>query len=103
MLRNRVTWSQELCESLRATAGFQIVTEPVLSLFTFRYAPAGATDLDALNQRLVDALNDDGRIYITQTRTQGALVIRFQAGQFDATRADVRLAYDAITEIAATL
>lgn len=103
MLRNHVTWSQELCESLRATAGFQIVTEPVLSLFTFRYAPAGAEDLDALNQRLVDALNDDGRIYITQTRTQGALVIRFQAGQFDATRADVRLAYDAITEIAATL
>ena len=75
----------------------------MLSLFTFRYAPQSATDLDALNQNLVDRVNDDGRIYITQTRTTGALVIRFQAGQFDATRADVMMAYDVITEIAATL
>ena len=103
MLRNHVTWSEELCERFRATPDFEIVTEPVLSLFTFRYAPAGATDLDTLNQRLVDTVNDDGRIYITQTRTKGQLVIRFQAGQFDATRDDVMTAYDVITEIAATL
>lgn len=103
MLRNHVKWSEELCERFRATPDFEIITDPVLSLFTFRYAPNSTTDLDALNQRLVDRVNDDGRIYITQTRTKGALVIRFQAGQFDATRADVMMAYDVITEIAATL
>lgn len=103
MLRNHVKWSEELCERFRATPDFEIITDPVLSLFTFRYAPKSTTDLDALNQRLVDRVNDDGRIYITQTRTKGALVIRFQAGQFDATRDDVMMAYDVITEIAATL
>ena len=103
MLRNHVKWSEELCERFRATPAFEIITDPVLSLFTFRYAPKSASDLDALNQRLVDRVNDDGRIYITQTRTKGALVIRFQAGQFDATRDDVMMAYDVITEIAATL
>jgi aromatic-L-amino-acid/L-tryptophan decarboxylase len=103
MLRNHVTWSEELCERFRTTPDFEIVTEPVLSLFTFRYAPKGASDLDSLNQRLVDVVNDDGRIYITQTRTKGALVIRFQAGQFEATRDDVMTAYDVITELAATL
>lgn len=103
MLRNHVKWSEELCERFRATPDFEIITDPVLSLFTFRYAPNSTTDLDALNQRLVDRVNDDGRIYITQTRTKGALVIRFQAGQFDATRDDVMMAYDVITEIAATL
>jgi len=103
MLRNHVKWSEELCERFRAAPDFEIITDPVLSLFTFRYAPQSATDLDALNQNLVDRVNDDGRIYITQTRTKGALVIRFQAGQFDATRADVMMAYDVITEIAATL
>lgn len=103
MLRNHVKWSEELCERFRATPAFEIITDPVLSLFTFRYAPKSTTDLDALNQRLVDRVNDDGRIYITQTRTKGALVIRFQAGQFDATRDDVMMAYDVITEIAATL
>lgn len=103
MFRNHVGWAEELCERLRGTPTFEIVTEPVLSLFTFRYAPNGEEDLDQLNQRLVDAVNDDGRIYITQTRVNGALVIRFQAGQFDCTREDVMMAYDVITEIAATL
>jgi aromatic-L-amino-acid decarboxylase len=100
MIRNHVNWSQTLAERLRVTPGFRIVTEPVLSLFTFQYAPEGG-DADALTLALVQAVNDDGRIYITQTRVNGALVIRFQAGQFDATEADVTMAYDVLTELAA--
>jgi aromatic-L-amino-acid decarboxylase len=98
-----VTWAQALAERLRAHKDFEIVTEPVLSLFTFRFAPVGAQDLDALNLALINAINDDGRIYLTQTRTNGALVIRFQAGQFDATEDDISTAYDVVTEIAAQL
>lgn len=94
-IRNHVTWSQALCERLRATKNFEIVTEPVLSLFTFRHG----TDNDH-NQQLVDTINDDGRIYITQTLVDGKKVIRFQAGQFDCTEDDVAMAYDVITEIA---
>ncbi|WP_322866243.1 pyridoxal phosphate-dependent decarboxylase family protein [Aquicoccus sp. G2-2] len=100
MIRNHVTWAQALAERLRAHPDFEIVTEPVLSLFTFRFAPTGAQDFDALNLALINAINDDGRIYLTQTRTGGALVIRFQAGQFDATEDDISTAYDVITEIA---
>ena len=103
MIRNHVTWAHELRDLLAAEPDFEIVTEPVLSLFTFRYTPDGATDLDALNQRLVDTINNDGRIYITQTRTKGQLVIRFQAGQVDATREDVLFAFDTIKEIARAL
>lgn len=99
MIRNHVSWAQELHSLLEAEDDFEIVTAPVLSLFTFRYAPEGVSDLDDLNQRLVDAINDDGRIYITQTRVKGALVIRFQAGQVDATREDVLLAFEVIKEI----
>jgi len=102
MIRNHVSWSQALAERLRGTPGFEIVTEPVLSLFTFR-AVRASVDPDALNLALVQAINDDGRIYLTQTRVNSALVIRFQAGQFDATEADVTTAYDVICEIAAKL
>ena len=100
MIRNHVTWSVGLADRLRALPDFKIVTEPMLSLFTFAYVPDGATDLDALNQDLVNKINDDGRIYITQTRIDGALVIRFQAGAFTCTKEDVDVAYDVITEIA---
>jgi aromatic-L-amino-acid decarboxylase len=96
-IRNHVAWSQALCERLRAHPGFEIVTEPILSLWTFRLA--GATDTET--QALVDRLNDDGRIYVTQGVVDGKKVIRFQAGQFDCTSDDFDTAFAAITEIAA--
>lgn len=98
-VRNHVRWSQALCERLRAVPDFEIVTDPILSLWTFRYAPKGVEDLDHLNQKLVDAINTDGRIYLTQTNVSGQKVIRFQAGQFDSTQADFDLAFEAICDI----
>ncbi len=95
-IRNHVSWSQALCERLRAEPDFQIVTDPILSLWTFKVTNA---DNDA-TQDLVDAINDDGRIYLTQTFVDGVKVIRFTAGQFDCTEADFHTAFDAITEIA---
>ncbi|AMN52165.1 amino acid decarboxylase [Labrenzia sp. CP4] len=99
-LRNHVDWSTALAEHLRAEPDFEITSEPVLSLFSFRFAPEGARDLDTLNQRLVDTINDDGRIYLTQTLLDGAKVVRFQVGQFDCTQEDVAFAFDVIIEIA---
>ncbi|WP_170451736.1 pyridoxal phosphate-dependent decarboxylase family protein [Ruegeria arenilitoris] len=102
-LRNHVNWSRDLHDRLAAEPGFRIVTPPMWSLWTFRYEPADAADLDDLNLRLVNAINDDGRIYLTQTRVDGDIVIRFQAGQFETTEEDVRMAFDVITQIARTL
>jgi aromatic-L-amino-acid decarboxylase len=99
-LRNHVAWVQGLAERLRAEPGVEIVTEPVLALFTFRYT---ATDPDAFNLQLVNEINDDGRIYLTQTKVDGALAIRFTGCQFDATEDDVNMAFVVITEIAARL
>lgn len=102
-LRNHVAWSRALHDRLAAHPDFEIVTPPMWSLFTFRYLPEGTADPDALNLALVNAINDDGRIYLTQTRVDGQIVIRFQAGQFETTEADVMLAHDVIRDIAAGL
>ncbi|UWQ62299.1 aspartate aminotransferase family protein [Leisingera caerulea] len=102
-LRNHINWSSQLHDKLKSEPDFQITTPPMWSLWSFRYAPEGAADLDDLNLRLVNAINDDGRIYLTQTRLDGQLVIRFQAGQFETTEADVMMAFDVITEIARSL
>ncbi len=99
-IRNHVAWSVEVHDKITASPGFESVSSPVLSLFSFRYAPEGVDDLDGLNQRLVDAINDDGRIYLTQTRVDGNLAIRFQVGQTDTTREDVLMAHEVVTEIA---
>lgn len=97
-IRNHISWTNEICARIRAEDGFEIVTEPILSLFTFR-CPGD----DAAQQRLVDALNDDGRIYLTQGKHDGRPVIRFTVGQFDTTREHVMMAADVIFEVWAGL
>ncbi len=82
-IRNHVAWAAEACEALRALPGVNIVTEPRLSLFTFALAD------DAATEALLTRINDDGHVYLTQTRHAGRYVIRVQVGQFDCTRADV--------------
>jgi aromatic-L-amino-acid/L-tryptophan decarboxylase len=100
MIRNHVRWSEGLAKRLSSTPNFRIVTEPMLSLFSFRHEPKGATDLDAHNQSLINRINNDGRIYLTQTKVDGIFVIRFQAGSWDMAETDAKVAYDVIVELA---
>ncbi|MCP5037974.1 MAG: aspartate aminotransferase family protein [Rhodobacteraceae bacterium] len=100
MIRNHVKWSGELCERIRQAADFEIITEPMLSLFTFRHAPAGIDDLDQHNLDLVGRINEDGRIYVTQTRIDNKTVIRFQVGQFETMRENVMGAFEVIAAFA---
>ncbi|WP_245440806.1 pyridoxal phosphate-dependent decarboxylase family protein, partial [Mesorhizobium sanjuanii] len=100
MIRNHVAWSERLAARLAGEPDFEIVTEPMLSLFSFRHVAAKGGDADEHNLRLVNAINDDGRIYLTQTRVDGHVAIRFQVGQFETTAADIDTAFETITEIA---
>ena len=99
-IRNHVTWTQDLAERLRSEPDFEITTEPVLSLFSFRFNPGNGADLDELNLRLVNTINDDGRIYLTQSNHDGIFVIRFVAGHFDMEAKEMDVAFDTITQIA---
>lgn len=83
-IRNHVAWSRDAAAALAALPGVEIVTRPSLSLFTF-----ALRDRDAATEALLARINDDGRIYLTQTRHEGRFVIRVQVGQFDCTRDDV--------------
>ncbi len=98
MIRNHVAWSRELARTLGQEPDFEIVTQPMLSLFSFRHRTSG--DSDAHNLDLVQRINDDGRIYLTQTKVDGRVAIRFQAGQFDMREDDMLMARDVILELA---
>lgn len=95
-IRNHVTWSCEICESLRQSDAFDIVTEPILSLFTFKLRDRD----DNAQIDFVNRVNDDGRIYITQTRVDGSIAIRFQVGQFDTTWDDIEFGKNVLLEMA---
>ena len=92
-IRNHVAWAQEAARAIDALPGFEIVTGPVLSLFTFRYRN------DAATEALLARINDDGRIYLTQTTHRGQFVIRVQVGQFDCSREDVMTIPQVLAEL----
>lgn len=95
-IRNHVKWSRALAAKMSDDNDFDIVTDPILSLFSFRVSGWD----DERQIEFVNRLNDDGRIYITQTKVDGQSAIRFQAGQFDCTEDDIMMAYDVMKEIA---
>ena len=92
-INNHIAWAEELCVELRGVPGVEIVTPPSLSLFTF------ALSDDAATERLLNRINDDGRVYLTQTRHRKRYVIRVQVGQFDCTRDDVMTVATVVREL----
>jgi aromatic-L-amino-acid decarboxylase len=105
MLREHIAWTADLASQIEAEPGFELTTPASLALLTFRYRPPGLdeAELDALNERLLHALNDDGRIYLTQTRVRGRYVIRFAIGQRTTTRQHVEAAWQLIQQTARRL
>lgn len=102
MLREHIALAHELAAQIAAAPDFELTTPANLALLTFRYRPPGLdeAELDALNERLLHALNDSGRLYLTQTRVRGRYVIRFAIGQRTTARHHVQAAWRMITETA---
>ena len=93
-IRDHVAWSHELAAVIADLPGFEIVTAPVLSLFTFALSEG-----DAATEALLERINDDGRVYLTQTRHEGRFVVRVQVGQFDCTRDDVMTVAEVLRDL----
>lgn len=105
MLRRHIDLTTELATWIEADPAFELTSKPSLALLSFRYRPEGLDEpaLDALNTRLVERINDDGRIYLTQTRVRGRVAIRFSIGQTTTERRHVEEGWAVVREIAGAL
>ena len=85
-----------------AHADFERVAPVPFSVVCFRWNPAGcqksAAELDAANERLVDSVNRTGEIFISHTRLNGRVAIRMAIGHLRTQEADVRRAWDLLTD-----
>ena len=104
-IRSHIRWAEELAQEIQAADDFELVTGPNLALITWRYAPPGATpeSLDKLNERLLEAINADGRLYLTRGSMDGRTVIRFAIGQTRTEERHVHSAWKVIQKIASSL
>jgi aromatic-L-amino-acid decarboxylase len=102
MLRRHIALAEELAGQIEAEPDFELTTPARLALLSFRYRPSGMDEpaLDRLNEQLLHALNDGGRVYLTQNRVRGRYVIRFSIGQGTTERRHVEAAWQRIRDTA---
>ncbi len=103
MIAAHIDWARELEQWIEEAPDFELMAPRRLALLNFRYRPAGVTDagdLDRLNERLLERLNDSGELYLTQNRVRGVYAIRVSIGQTTTERRHVEVAWKKIRETA---
>lgn len=102
MVRQHIDMAKTLETRIAATPDFEIMAPRRFALTAFRYNPGGMDEaaLDALNMRLVRAINDSGRLYLTRTTAHGRVVLRMVTGQIYTQPRHVEAGWQAIQEIA---
>jgi aromatic-L-amino-acid/L-tryptophan decarboxylase len=106
MVAAHIELARELEQWIEAAPDFELLAPRSLALLNFRYHPAGGVDaveLDRLNERLLERLNDSGELYLTQNRVRGTYAIRFSIGQTATRRQHVEAAWRKIQETARSL
>jgi glutamate/tyrosine decarboxylase-like PLP-dependent enzyme len=80
-------------DRLMRMPGFEVGPEPDLSVVTFRYVPDRG-DADEFNQRLVQAIHDDGRVFLSSSVIDGQFIIRLAVLVYRSHIDDVDLALE---------
>ncbi len=86
-----------------AELGFEVGPEPDLSIVTYRWVPPGA-DLERcnrINQRIVEAVRRDGRVFLSSTMIDGRFTLRMVALSFRTHRKTIDLALRVLRAAAA--
>ena len=105
MVAAHIELAREAAEWIAAAPDFELMAPRSLALVNFRYHPHGLDDaaaLDRLNERLLEALNDSGALYLTPNRVHDAYAIRLAIGQTATRRRHVEAAWTKIQETART-
>ena len=79
---------------------FERLAPVPFSVVCFRTGPAGAdeSETDALNERLLEAVNSTGEVFLSHTRLDGRFAIRLAVGHVRTEERHVRRAWELLDE-----
>jgi aromatic-L-amino-acid/L-tryptophan decarboxylase len=94
-----------LADVVRAADDLELLAGPGLSICCFRHVPAGMGDveLDRHNERLLEALQRDGHVYLSNATVDGRLALRACITNFRTTRGDVDRTVKTVRRLGASL
>ena len=96
-LEEKLYLARYFYETIKEIPGFEVGPEPELSVAMFRYLPK-AGDANAFNKKLIQAIQQDGRIFLSSTTIDGIFWIRVAVVVFRTHLAQVDLLLEIIQE-----
>jgi aromatic-L-amino-acid decarboxylase len=97
-VRRHLALAQQFAAWVQADPDFELAAPVPLNLVCFRHRGG-----DAVNQQLLDRLNQSGQLYLTHTRLHGKLTLRMSIGQTHTEERHVANAWQAIRTLATTI
>ncbi len=80
-LAEKIWLARYFHQEISKIEGFETGPEPDLSIVTYRYLPKSG-DANAFNKRLLDAVLEDGRVFLSSTMISGKFTLRLAALSF---------------------
>ena len=106
MIRKLIEFASQVEEWINDSKNFELVAPRSLSLLNFRLLSKQSgkvLDIDKLNLKLLNDLNDSGTTYFTQNRVRGHFAIRWSIGQTNTELRHVKDAWAQIQQTASTI
>ena len=101
-LEEKLLLARHFHQTLSQVDGFEVGPVPDLSIVTYRYQPQRG-DANDFNRRLVQAVQSDGRIFISSTMLDGHFTLRLAILSFRTHLAQVEAAIEVLREKALEL
>lgn len=101
-LEEKLLLAEYFYRRVREIDGFVTGPHPDLSIVTFRYVPPSG-DADRFNERLAEALRDDGRAFLSTTTFEGRFILRMAVLAYNTHLDDIDLAIDLLQQKTAQL
>ncbi|MCE5345984.1 MAG: aminotransferase class I/II-fold pyridoxal phosphate-dependent enzyme [Bacteroidales bacterium] len=101
-VRDHIQIASRLSEMISKETDFEILAPVIICVVCFRYKPAGFSEdqINILNQKLNNQLNDSGKIYLSHTAINGKYTLRMVTAQTNVTFDHVNRAWDLIKQTA---
>jgi aromatic-L-amino-acid decarboxylase len=82
-LRHHIALNAQFADWVRQADDFELLLPPFLNFTCFRYRPDGRPEeaLNAINQSVVERVNQRGTLFLTHTRINDQYVLRMVVGQ----------------------
>ena len=98
LISRDIALTKTLRAKIQARGDFELVAGGPLSATCFRYVPPGTTDTNALNKKLLEIIQNEGKTFLTSTELEGRLVLRACIVNFRTTEDDLDALLDIIAE-----